>query len=212
MPDLLARITAWLLAHREWAGLAFGLLAFGESLAVLGIIIPATPVLFLVGTLLGNGTLDPFAVLPWAIIGAIVGYWLSWLAGRRVGAAVYRSSALAAHRHGIIRARLFFRRWGGPSLVFGRYLLGPFQSLLPLVAGVAAMPPRRFHIWNIVSGVVWVFVVLAPGYLAAKGFTLFGFGPAEQRRITLALLVVSVGLIVATLIAATHHAVRTARR
>ena len=85
---------------------------------------------------------------------------------------------LRDHCRGVARARLFFRRWGGPSLILGRYVLGLFQSMLPLVAGISAMAQRRFHAWNVASGVVWVIVVLIPGYLAAKGVHLLGVGAA----------------------------------
>lgn len=191
---MLDALTAAIAAHARWAGPLFGLLALGESTAVLGVIIPATPILFLVGTLLGSGQLDPYWVLPWAIAGAIAGYWLSWMIGRRSGTMLYRSALLRDHRRGVARARLFFSRWGGPSLILGRYVLGPFQSMLPLVAGVAAMDQRRFHGWNIASGTIWVFVVLAPGYMTARGVVLLGVGAAQQQWLVLALLVVSGGM------------------
>ncbi len=196
---MLDALTAAIAAHALWAGPLFGLLALGESTAILGVIIPATPILFLVGTLLGSGQLEPRWILPWAIAGAIAGYWLSWAIGRRSGTRLYRTPLLRNHRRGVARARLFFRRWGGPSLILGRYVLGPFQSMLPLVAGVAAMDQRRFHAWNIASGTTWVFVVLAPGYLTAQGVVMLGVGAAQQRWLILALIVVSVGMAVSAI-------------
>jgi len=196
---VLDALTAAITAHAVWAGPLFGLLALGESTAVLGVLIPATPILFLVGTLIGSGRLDPHWVVPWAIAGAIGGYWLSWAIGRRWGTMLYRTPLLRGHRRGVARARLFFRRWGGPSLILGRYVLGPFQSMLPLVAGVAAMDQRRFHAWNVASGVLWVVVVLIPGYLAAKGVHVLGMGAAQQRWLIVLLFAVSGGAIVVTL-------------
>jgi membrane protein DedA with SNARE-associated domain len=206
---VLDTLSAAISAHAFWAGPLFGLLALGESTAVVGVVIPATPILFLVGTLIGSGRLDPYWILPWAITGAIVGYWLSWKTGRRWGTMLYRTVLMRDHRRGIARARLFFRRWGGPSLILGRYVLGPFQSMLPLVAGAAAMGPRPFHAWNIASGIIWVFVVLIPGYLTAQGVVLLGIGAAQQRWLTLALLFVSGG---AALCAVTGLLIRWRRR
>lgn len=202
MGDPVSAFGDFIVAHKAWAAPAFGLLAFGESLAVAGVFIPATPILFLMGALLGGGELEPVPVLAWAIAGAVGGYWASWAVGRRLGPAVYRVRALRGHRRGVARARLFFRRWGGPALVVGRYVLGPFQSMLPLVAGVAAMGPRRFHGWNVASGVVWVFVCLAPGYLAASGLWALGADARLERRLVAGLGMVSVGGIVAALGAA----------
>jgi membrane protein DedA with SNARE-associated domain len=195
--DPVAAFGAFLAESGVWAAPAFGLLAFGESIAVLGIVIPATPILFLMGTLVGSGRVDAVPVLGWAMAGAVAGYWLSWVAGRRIGHRLYQARGLRAHRRGVARARLFFRRWGGPALVFGRYLLGPFQSMLPLVAGVSRMDPHRFHPWNVVSGVTWVLVCLAPGYFTARGLWLAGDDGRWVARLTAGLALLSVGLIVA---------------
>lgn len=210
MDALLQPIVDFITAHAILAGPVFGLFAFGESLAVLGVIIPATPVLFLVGTLLGSGKLDPWWIIPWAIFGAIAGYWVSWQGGRRMGPTAYRHRVFTGQRRTIARTRLYFRRWGGPSLILGRYVLGPFQSMLPMVAGVAAMDARRFHAWSTISGFVWVFVVLTPGYLAAKGVTVLGFGVEQQRILTGVLLIVSAGLAVGAIALTAYRLTRLA--
>ena len=212
MEGLLQPIVDFMLANAAWAGPVFGLFAFGESLAVAGVIIPATPVLFLVGTLLGSGKLDPWSVIPWAIAGAIGGYWASWWSGRRMGSAVYRRRIFTGQRRTIARVRLDFRRWGGPSRIFGRYVLGPFQSMMPMVAGVAKMDARRFHAWNIVSGTAWVAVVLAPGYFAAKGLTVLGFGVAQQHMLTGVLLGVSALLAIGAVVLMLYRLITLRRR
>lgn len=59
------------------------------------------------------------------------------------------------------------------------------------------MDAGRFHGWNVISGIVWVFVCLAPGYLTARGLWLTGANPRLIDALTTALAVLSVGLIVA---------------
>lgn len=197
---MLDHLTMLMIAHPGWAGAIFGLLAFGESLAIAGTIIPATPILFFVGTLIGSGRQDPLAIIPPAIVGAILGYWLSWTIGRRLGPRAYRLRPFAGQRRRMARLRLFFRRWGGPSLVVGRYVLGPLQSTLPLVAGAARMDARRFHAWNTLSGVLWVFVVLAPGYLSGRGLVAVVQSPAQQHAVLVGVMAVSTALIVGALV------------
>lgn len=211
MAGLITALGDFIVANRAWAAPVFGLLAFGESLALAGTLIPATPILFLMGTLLGSGKLDVAPVLGWAIAGAIGGYWASWAIGRRLGPSIYRRRALKGHRRGIARARLFFRRWGGPALIVGRYVLGPFQSMLPLIAGVAAMSAGRFHGWNTASGVIWVIVCLAPGYLAAKGLWAIGADARIEQALIAGLGLLSVGLIVAALGGTAWRAYRVRR-
>jgi membrane protein DedA with SNARE-associated domain len=209
MADPLAALFRALVAYSYLAGPAFGLLAFLESLVIIGMFIPATPVLFLFGTLIGSGRLDPLAVLPWAFAGAIAGYWLSWWLGHHPDCRCYISRRARSHRRQMARTRVFLRRWGGPSLVLGRYLLGQFQAFIPVVAGVLGMQRRRFHLWNCVSGTTWVLVVVTPGYLAGRGLLIRYADRFDPSTIGLAVLLIS---LVATLVAVTAFAWRTARR
>jgi membrane protein DedA with SNARE-associated domain len=190
-------LTNWLTSSIEnnpaSAGLLFAAMAFAESTAFVGIIVPATPVLLLVGTLIGFGKLDPLQLVPAAIAGAIAGYALSYYVGRALGPRLTRTGWLRSQRRPLAHTRLFFRRYGGASLILGRYLLGPLQSLLPLVAGAAGMDRRRFWPANLLSGLIWVPLCLAPGYLAARASTELGVALVWQQRATAFLAFLSIG-------------------
>lgn len=167
MDDLIARATAFIADHGVWAGPIIGVLAFGESLAVVGLFIPATALMMAIGGLLGTGVVDPWWVMGWAIAGATVGDWISYALGRRIGPSIYRRWPLNRHRSMVARARLFFRRHGFLSIFVGRFL-GPVRATIPLVAGVMEMDHRRFQLANISSAFLWVPVMFAPGYFAVK--------------------------------------------
>ncbi len=170
---MIEQLSAWLgslIHHHVWWAIVFlTAIAFGESLALVGAIIPATPFFILVGTSLGLGELDPITLIPPAILGAFLGYQISFSAGRVIGRHTHRHHLLTRHRRTVARMRLFSYRWGASSLIVGRFVLGPVQSLLPLVVGGLGMSRMRFTIVNIVSSIVWILVVLAPGYLSARG-------------------------------------------
>jgi membrane protein DedA with SNARE-associated domain len=168
MGDLVDFVARVLRESGAWAGLIFGLLAFAESTAFLGALVPATPVLLLVGGLLAAGELNPWHIVPAAIAGAFLGYGGSYAYGRSVGPRLGRLPRLRRHRRAIARSRLFFRRFGFSSLIFGRYVLGPFQSLLPFVAGASGMDAKRFWAVNTLSSCLWVPLCLAPGYFATR--------------------------------------------
>jgi membrane protein DedA with SNARE-associated domain len=174
MEELIGRVTGFIAAHGMWAGPLMGLLTFGESLAIVGLFIPATTLMIAVGGLIGAGTLAPIPIILWSIAGALAGDWLSYAIGRRIGPSVYRRWPLNCHRLMVARTRLFFRRFGFVSVLVGRFL-GPVRATIPLVAGVMQMDARPFQIANFLSAIVWVPALLAPGMLAAR--TL---GPMEQ--------------------------------
>ena len=167
MEELIANVTAFIAEHGVWAGPIVGVLAFGESLAVLGLFMPATALMIAIGGLIGTGMIDPLPVMLWAAGGAVLGDWISYCVGRRIGPTIYRRWPLNRHRLMVARARLFFRRYGFVAIFAGRFL-GPIRATVPLVAGVMEMDRRRFQIANVTSALLWVPVMFAPGYFAVK--------------------------------------------
>jgi membrane protein DedA with SNARE-associated domain len=153
--------------HQFWSGPIIFLLTLGESMLILGIMIPATAILLFTGGLVGSGILDPYTVLIWGIAGAVVGDSISYLIGRFFGPKVLQWRLIKQQRSTVARARLFFYKYGFLSIFFGRFL-GPIRSTIPTVAGIMGMSHFRFEIANILSAIVWVPVMLAPGYLAAR--------------------------------------------
>jgi membrane protein DedA with SNARE-associated domain len=154
--------------HQAWAGLVVGLLAFGESLILIGILLPGTTVLVIVGGLVGAGLIHPLPVVIAAIIGAALGDVVSYYLGVWLGRGVVHKWPLNRHRHEIARARLFFRRYGFAAIFLGRFF-GPLRATVPFVAGMTEMNRYRFQLANILSAMVWAPAILTPGWLVAKG-------------------------------------------
>jgi len=167
MDQLVATISVFLESHGAWAGPILGLIAFGESLAIVGLFVPATAVMLMVGGLVGGGLIDPLPVIGWSIVGSILGDAISYAIGRRIGPRIYYRRPLRDHRAMVARARLFFRRYGFWSVLIGRFL-GPIRSTIPLVAGVMRMPQRPFQLANLISAVLWVPLMLAPGFFTGR--------------------------------------------
>ncbi|WP_395334547.1 DedA family protein [Novosphingobium sp. BL-8H] len=188
MGDLIEQAGRFVASHGFWAGPVVGLLCLGESLAIIGLFVPATAVMLAIGGLIGADALDAWPIFFWAVVGSIAGDWISYLFGSRIGPKVYRRWPLNRHRPAVARTRLFFRKYGFAAVFMGRFL-GPIRATVPLVAGVLTMPKRPFQIANVASAVLWVPLMFAPGYLAAGPLgemlsineghlVLFGFGIA----------------------------------
>ena len=154
--------------HQAWAGLVVGLLAFGESLVLVGILLPGTTVLIIVGGLVGAGIVQPLPVLLAAMIGAALGDTISYFLGRWLGRGVVHKWPLKRYRREVARARLFFHRYGFLAVFVGRFF-GPVRATVPLVAGMMGMNRRRFQLANVLSALVWAPAILTPGWLLAKG-------------------------------------------
>lgn len=143
------------------AGIA--LLVFIES-GVLFPFLPGDSLLVTAAILSG-----PLGIAPWqvalvasiaALAGDQVGFWL----GRRFGRRLFRDDARLLTTARLAEAEAFFARWGGLSLVVGRFV--PIvRTYVPLVAGAADMPYRRFLLWNAVGAVGWSCAMTLVGVL-----------------------------------------------
>lgn len=154
--------------NAAWAGPILGLITFGESMVLIGAFFPATALMLVAGGLAAEGSVSIIEVLLWCIAGAFLGDAVSYWLGRKLGPAAWRSRLLRDQRRMAARARLFFRRWGVLSIYLCRFM-GPVRAFVPLIAGITAMPHLRFQLANFGSAVVWVPIMLAPGYLGGLG-------------------------------------------
>ena len=148
--------------HEVYAAPVCFALAFGESLAFVSFLLPATLVLVAVGTLVGQAGLAFMPVFAAAAVGAALGDWLSFWLGRRFEDRVAGLWPLSRHPEMLVRARSYVDRWGAAGVFLGRFL-GPLRATVPLIAGLAAMPALPFQAANWSSALLWSFLVLAPG-------------------------------------------------
>lgn len=167
MDSYVSQVIAFIETHQAWAGPVIALLCLGESMILVGLFIPATALLILIGGLVGAGALPLTLVLAWGIGGAIVGDAISYYLGRWMGPGILRRGPLRSQRTPVARARLAFSRYGFMAVLVGRFL-GPIRSTIPLVAGIMRMRNRSFQLANVLSAIVWVPVMLAPGYIGAR--------------------------------------------
>ncbi|MBK3731700.1 hypothetical protein GAY29_01015 [Azospirillum brasilense] len=154
--------------HHDWAAPIVAVLAFCESVVLVGLAVPATALMIMFGTLLGLGIIDPVPVVAGAVLGAIAGDAVSYSLGRWLGPTVVYRRPLSRYRAEVAKSRLFFRRYGFAAVFIGRFL-GPLRSIVPLVAGMMKMNGRRFQFANVASAAVWAPAMLAPGWLASAG-------------------------------------------
>lgn len=168
LEDFVAELAEFAKTHVAWAAPLLGLTTFGESLVIVGAFFPATALMVTAGGLIGAGILDPFPVIAWCVAGATLGDAVSYWIGRRLGPGAWRMPLLARHRRAAARARLFFRKYGVASIFLCRFM-GPVRAFVPLIAGMTAMGQIKFQLANFFSALVWVPVMLAPGWLAALG-------------------------------------------
>jgi undecaprenyl-diphosphatase len=164
------QLLEWVQLNPEYAGLIIFAMALAESLAIIGVLIPGVVILFGAGTLIGAGIIDFWSSCLWAIAGAIIGDGLSYWLGHHFEYITDKWKWARVHPDAMQKGFNFFEKYGDLSVALGRFF-GPIRAVVPLVAGLMRMPPKRFYIANILSALVWAPAYLLPGMLvgAAMG-------------------------------------------
>lgn len=156
--DLVAQYPSWALAI-AFAG------AIIEAVAVIGIIVPGTPILMAVtGAAAASGqSMVPYLIV--AIVGAVIGDFVSYWFGSRYASRLRGMWPFSRRPELMARADWFFAKYGTASVALCRFL-PILRSTVPLVAGMAGMQRRRFVLANVASAFVWAPAHVYPAQFA----------------------------------------------
>jgi membrane protein DedA with SNARE-associated domain/membrane-associated phospholipid phosphatase len=164
-------LVAWIGQNPLAAGFVIFLIAFGDALVIVGVAIPAVPLLFAVGTLVGLGHVDGWYALLCASLGALVGDGISFWVGHRFGPQLRQRWPFYKHPQWLERGEVTFRRHGMKSLVIARYV-GAIRPFVPAIAGMLKMPLRQYAPASFVAAIIWSATFLAPGWLFGTSLEL----------------------------------------
>lgn len=194
MGEWLSGITGWLAANPSWVAVAIFLVAFVECVAIVGIIVPGTVVMFAIAALAGSGILELGEVLLLGFLGGLLGDAVSYFIGRRFHQNIRQLPGLRSHPEWMSGAETYFHRYGIASLLVGRFI-GPLRPMLPMIAGMCDMPFPRFAAVSILAAAGWSIAYLLPGWAAGAAIRLplpEGFWP--EAAVVGACLAVLLGL------------------
>ena len=196
MPEWLTTLTGWLADNPQWLGLSLFLVACLECLAVVGLLMPGTVLIFGIAVLAGSGVLSLGETLLLGYAGGLLGDLLSYGLGRRYHQNIRNMRGLRDNPQWLTRAELYFERYGIASLLVGRFI-GPLRPMLPLTAGMLDMPFGRFLLVSLVAAAGWAMAYLLPGWTAGAAVRLplpAGFWP--EAGVVIAVLLLLIGGVV----------------
>ncbi len=194
MTGLVTHLLAWVGQHAHWAYLVVLLTALVEALLLIGLFVPAMPIMFGVGALVSAGSLGLWPALAAAAAGSALGDTFSFWLGRRYQAHLREVWPMSRYPRLFDQAEAFFRRHGSKSVLMGRFI-GPMRPILPAVAGMASMSPLRFVVAAVVAGALWSPAYILPGVVFASSLGL----AAEVGGRVVALILMVAAIVVAIL-------------
>jgi membrane protein DedA with SNARE-associated domain len=130
--------------------------------------LPGDSLLILVGALVAKGTMNFPVTILILTTAASLGCWVSYIQGKWLGNTRTVQNWLAhlpAQYHQ--RAHELFHRHGLSALLVGRFLAF-VRTLLPTIAGLSGLNNARFQLFNWISGLLWVLILVSVGFALGK--------------------------------------------
>ena len=157
-------INQFLSVHPYLAQLFVLIVAFTESLPLIGTIVPGSFTMTAIGVLIGRGMVPGLPTLLLAVIGALAGDTLGFWIGKYYNEGLRSLWPFNKHPKWLTLGEDFFNKHGGKSILIGRFV-GPVRSSVPLIAGLLKMSWPRFFLAATPSAILWAVAYLLPGVL-----------------------------------------------
>ncbi|MGH9715770.1 MAG: DedA family protein [Candidatus Acidiferrales bacterium] len=187
----------------EWGGtlMVCGVI-FAETGLFVGFFLPGDSLLVTAGVFAGAGHMKLAWLLSLVALCAIAGDQLGYLIGRKAGEGLYRreDSLIFKKRH-LREAHEFYEKHGAKTVIIARFI-PIIRTFCPPVAGAAKMTYKRYLLYDIAGGVLWVWGMVLLGY------TLGRTVPNVDKRIHYIIAAV----IVLSLVPAAYHAWKSRSR
>lgn len=144
----------------------FGILlvVFLETGIFVCFFLPGDSLLFSAGLLASQGVFKIWILVPTTIAVAILGYFLAYWLGEKLGGwLLRRPDSIWFKKSYLIQAKKFYDKHGGKSLILGR-LIPVVRTFVPVVAGMTRMEYYHYIIFNVVGAFFWGGGVTLVGY------------------------------------------------
>jgi len=162
-------------------GILFAII-FVETGFVVMPFLPGDSLLFATGALIRTtNELNIWLMGTILFVAAVLGDTVNYFVGKRLGKTVFEMKSKWIKKEYLLRTQEFYEKHGGKAIIFARFV-PIIRTFAPFIAGVGTMEYKKFLLYNVVGGFVWVWSFLWLGYFFAeaeivrKNFTLVIFG------------------------------------
>lgn len=167
MQEYIDAVVAFVRANQEWAAAVAFIVAFGESFCFLSLLWPGTAILVAISALLAASGVSTGVLLPIILaagLGGSLGYAISYWIGLYFKDSIGKIWPFSARPDLIPSGQRFFEKHGAFGVFLGHFF-GPVRAVIPVVAGMFAMPQLPFQIANVASAFSWAIGIIAPSFL-----------------------------------------------
>ena len=167
--------------YGAWVYAILFVIVFCETGLVVTPFLPGDSLLFAVGSLAAINALDLtlsiVLLLTAAILGDTVNYWIGDYVGPKV---FHQENSRFLNKEYLVRTHQFYEKHGGKTIIIARFL-PIIRTFAPFVAGIGSMTYKRFLMFNVVGGALWVLLFVPAGYF-------FGSVPIVKNNFSLVII------------------------
>ena len=143
------------------------LIIFIETGLVAMPFLPGDSLLFVAGLFAFQGNLNFTYLFGLLFIAAVLGDNCNYWIGRKIGIKIFdfkiKGRALVKKEY-LDKTHLFFEKHGTKAIIMARFV--PFvRTFAPFAAGIGEMNYKKYLLFDIIGGALWIGGLLAAGYL-----------------------------------------------
>lgn len=148
-----------------WSYLILFLVIFAETGLVVTPFLPGDSLLFMIGTIAAMGSLNVFMLFVILSLAAIFGDSLNYAVGKYFGLKLFKhENTRFLKKEHLEHTHKFYEKYGAKTIVLARFV--PIvRTFAPFVAGMGSMEYKKFLLYNIFGGIIWVAVFVFAGFL-----------------------------------------------
>lgn len=164
------------------------LIIFCETGLVVTPFLPGDSIIFACGALAAVSGMNILVLIVIFFSAAILGDGTNYLIGKKLGERLVNSNSRFIKKSYIDKAQSFYEKYGSKAIVLARFV--PIvRTFAPFVAGIGNMCYKKFGVFNIIGGTIWVSLFLSLGFF-------FGNIPVIKNNFSL----VTIGIILISLL------------
>lgn len=184
--------------YGAWTYFIVFLIIFCETGLVVTPFLPGDSLLFVLGAMAAIGSLNLWFLIVLLCIAAILGdsvnYWIGHILAPKITS---HQKIKFIKQEYIDRTQKFYEKYGGKTLIIARFV-PIIRTFAPFLAGVGKMHYGRFLFYNIVGGLLWIFIFVLGGFF-------FGNLPFIKKNFTLAIFAIIIISIIPAIIEILKH-------
>lgn len=168
--------------YRNWTYLILFCIIFFETGLVVTPFLPGDSLLFAAGAIAAIGILNIWILIGLLCVAAFLGDSVNYSIGKFFGKKAFEKDYRLIKKEYLIRTHNFYEKHGGKAIIIARFV-PIIRTFAPFIAGIGTMNYGKFILYNLVGGILWVFICAFGGYF-------FGNIPIVKNNFSIVVLAI----------------------